>query len=291
MRRSWLIAVVMALAAAHEPASAQDRPASPVPALAETPPSGAAAAAPGAVGDDQRESIEADISTRSVAVTSNFTGTEIIVFGTVHNSRQETPDARLYDLVVVLEGAKSPVVTRRKTNVAGIWINTESVRFHDLPSYYAVASTRPLARVASGRTLAQLGVGFDYVLMTPRRASAVLTDDELAKYKLAVVRLKENDNLYVREDYGVSFIGRGLFRTSIMLPANVPVGPLTARIYLFRDGLLLSQYAAQVRLEREGLERLLYVFATKYPASYGLFTVVLAIAAGLLASVVFRRAP
>jgi len=289
MRRTRLIVgLAAALVGWSDVASTQEAPPPPTVTLNETPPSGAAATAPPA--DDERESIEADISTRSVAVTSNFTGTEIIVFGAVHNSRQETPDAGLYDVVVVVEGDKAPVVARRKTNVGGIWINTESVRFHDLPSYYAIASTKPLARVASARTLAQLGVGFDYVLMTPRRASAMLTDDELANYKHAVVRLKEEDNLYVKEDYGVSFIGRGLFRTSIILPANVPVGPLHARLYLFRDGLLLSQYSAQVRLEREGLERWLYVFATKYPASYGVFTVVLALAAGLIAAVGFRRA-
>ncbi len=254
-----------------------------------TPPATESPASPPAIDDGQRESIEADISTRSVAVTSSFTGTEIIVFGTVHNSQQQSRDAGLYDIVVVVEGTKAPIVARQKTNVGGIWINTESVKFEAMPSYYAIASTRPLAEVASLRTLAQLSIGFDHVLMRPRRASALLTVDELASYKAAVVRLKQEDKLYVREDYGVSFIGRGLFRTTIDLPANVPVGPLRARVYLFRGGLLLSQYSAQVRLEREGIERLLHTFATRYPTVYGLFTVMLAAGAGLLASAAFRR--
>lgn len=246
-------------------------------------------APPTAPGEPQ-ESIEADVSTRSVAVTSSFTGTQIIVFGSVHNSRQRTPDAGLYDVVVVVEGVKAPVIARRKSNVGGIWINTGSVRFEALPSFYAIASTRPLAEVAPARALAQLAIGFDHVPMTRREASATPGAQELADYRLAVTRIKQRENLYVRDDHGVSFIGRGLFRTTIDLPANVPVGPLRARVYLFREGQLLSQYSAPVRLEREGVERFLHGFAANYPVLYGLATVALALGAGLLASAFFRRA-
>lgn len=239
---------------------------------------------------DPPESVEADISTRSVAVTSNFTGTQIIVFGSVHNSRQKAPDEGLYDLVVIVEGVKGPLVARRKSKVGGIWINTDALRFEDLPSYYAIASTRPLAELASARTLANLAIGFDQVPMTPLKAAGSLGGKEIEDYRLAVTRLKQKDNLYIRKDYGVSFIGRGLFRTTVDVPANVPVGPLRARVYLFRDGQLLSRYSAPVRLEREGVERFLHTSATRYPLLYGLATVAIAAAAGLLASAFFRRA-
>jgi uncharacterized protein (TIGR02186 family) len=117
----------------------------------------------------------------------------------------------------------------------------------------------------------------------------VLLDQQLKEYEQAVVRIKQRDGLYVADDYSVVFIGRSLFRSSIDLPANVPVGPLTARVYLFRQGALLSQYTARVNLTREGLERFLYDAAIRYPLLYGIMTVTLAVGAGLLASAVFRR--
>ena len=43
-------------------------------------------------------------------------------------------------------------------------------------------------------------------------------------------------------------------------------------------------------LEREGLERHLHAFAFGYPTLYGLMTVAIAIAAGLAASAMFRKA-
>jgi uncharacterized protein (TIGR02186 family) len=116
-----------------------------------------------------------------------------------------------------------------------------------------------------------------------------LTTADLEDFKNAVIRLKQKDGLYVQEEYGVAFIGRSLFRAAVDLPANVPVGPLDVRVYLFRDGQLLSNYTARVRLEREGIERLLHNFAFGRPFLYGLFTVSIAVGSGLLASAFLRR--
>ena len=84
---------------------------------------------------------------------------------------------------------------------------------------------------------------------------------------------------------------RSLFRATIPLPANVPVGPLVARTYLFHNGQVVSAQIARVSLHRAGIERLVHNFAFVYPASYGIFAVLLAVSAGLLASAYFRRQP
>ena len=104
------------------------------------------------------------------------------------------------------------------------------------------------------------------------------------------MRLKEKQGLYVQEQFSVAFIGRSLFRATIELPATVTVGPFETRVYLFRDEKLLSQYTARLNLEREGLERHLHAFAFGFPALYGLMTVAIAVAAGLIASTMFRKA-
>ena len=237
-----------------------------------------------------RETVQADVSTRSVAITSSFTGTEIVIFGAVDNSRQTSAESGLYDVVIVLEGTPTRLVSRRKSNVGGIWINTQSVTFESVPSYYAIASTRPLDEVADPILLRDTDIGFEQVRMTPIRGwETGLSTADLAEFKSAVIRLKQKEGLYVREEYGVAFIGRSLFRASIELPANVPVGPLVARIHLLREGQLLSTYTARVNLERQGLERLLHNFAFDQPLFYGLFTVAVAVGAGLLASAMFRR--
>ena len=84
--------------------------------------------------------MQADVHTRSVAVTSSFSGIEIVVFGAVHNSRQPSAESGYYDVVIVLEGTPSRLVARKKSNVAGMWINTHSITFESVPSYYAIVS-------------------------------------------------------------------------------------------------------------------------------------------------------
>jgi uncharacterized protein (TIGR02186 family) len=246
---------------------------------------------------DPVETVEADVSTRSVEVTTGFTGHEILVFGAIDNSQQpenrgqDQSGSSYYDVVVVVEGTPYPVVVRRKSDVAGVWINTSSVLFASVPSYYAIASTRPIDQIAGPAVLERNSIGFAHIKMTP--GSGIkwkLSDYELSGFRAAVIRLKQAEHLYVVEAKdGVTFTGRSLFRSTIALPANVPVGPLVARTYLFRNGEVLSAHIARVTLERKGIERVLHDFAFRYPFTYGMIAVILAVLAGLLGTAFFRR--
>jgi uncharacterized protein (TIGR02186 family) len=250
-------------------------------------------AVPGTVPEVPLEKVEADVSTRSVEVTTDFTGHEILVFGAIDNSQQPTDQAGYYDVVVVVEGTPVPVVVRRKSDVAGVWVNASSVIFASVPSYYATASTRPLEEIAGPQVLERHAIGFAHIKMTPAPGHQWSYNDyEMAAFKAAVIRLKQEERLYVVQSRdGVTFTGRSLFRATIPLPANVPVGPLVARTYLFRNGEVLSAHIARVTLERAGIERLLHSFAFRYPLTYGVVAVVLAALSGLLASAFFRREP
>jgi uncharacterized protein (TIGR02186 family) len=237
------------------------------------------------------ETVHADVSTRRVAVTSSFAGTEIVVFGAVDNSRQASPEAGIYDIVVVVVGTPSRLVARKKSRVPGlgIWLNTDSVEFLSVPSYYTIAATRPLDEVAPDEVLRSIGIGFDHAPMVLSASAIKRPPAEIKEFRDAVVRLKKKQKLYRLEEYNVAFIGRSLFRASIDVPANVTVGNFDTRVFLFRNGELLSRYSARLNLEREGLEDTLHAFAFGYPLSYGIVTVVLALASGLLASTLFRK--
>ena len=237
-----------------------------------------------------RETVQADVSTRRVAVTSSFSGTEIVIFGAVDNSRQTSAEAGLYDIVVVVVGAPTRLVARKKNRVLGIWLNTEKLEFLNVPSYYVIASTRPLDDIASEEVLKSSGIGLNYVPMTLGKGEAeTRSATEIKEFRDAIVRLKRKERLFGHEEYNVAFIGRSLFRASVDVPANVTLGSFETRVFLFRNRELLHQYNARLDLEREGLEDTLHAFAFGYPLLYGLATVLLALASGLLASTIFSR--
>ena len=286
------LALALLLASAVMEAGAQQRRqrAQPVPVPApqlktqpQKPPETDPAALP-------RETVQADVSTRRVAVTSSFAGTEIVVFGAVDNSRQASAEAGLYDVVVVVVGTPTRLVARKKSRVLGVWLNTESLSFSSVPSYYAIVSTRPLDEVTSDEVLRATGIGFDFVPMTLARGEEEgHSAAELKQFRDAIVRLKRKEKLFSQDEYGVAFIGRSLFRAAVDVPANVTVGLFDTRVFLFRNRELLHQYTARLELEREGLEDALHAFAFRWPLIYGIATVLLAVGAGLLASTIFRK--
>jgi uncharacterized protein (TIGR02186 family) len=238
-----------------------------------------------------KESVQADVSARNVAVTSSFNGIEIVIFGAVDNSQQPSAESGIYELLIVVEGVPGRIVVRRKNNVAGLWLNTSSATFDLVPSYYAIASTRPIDEITTEEFRASHGVGFEHLRFMPAFGQTqALSTEDLKEFRQAIVRLKEKQGLYIQDNFRVGFIGKSLFRATIELPANVTVGPFETRVYLFREEKLLSQYTVRLNLEREGLERYLHRFAFGYPTLYGLMTVAIALAAGLIASTVFRRA-
>lgn len=237
-----------------------------------------------------RESVEADVSARNIAVTSSFNGTEIVIFGAIDGSQQPSPESGYYDVVIVVEGVPSRQIVRRKGNVAGLWLNTASAVFDNVPSYYAVASTRPVEEIAPEEFRALHGIGLQHMKFTPAVGQKeAISSEDLKTYRDAIIRLKLNDRLYVNRDHGVAFTGKSIFRASILLPANVTVGPFDTKVYLFREEKLLSTYQVRLTLEREGLERYLHSFAYGLPTLYGIVTVIIAVGAGLLASTVFGR--
>jgi uncharacterized protein (TIGR02186 family) len=270
--------------------AAQQRQRKPPPAVAKEAPHSPLGEVKREQQPGARESVQADVSARNVAVTSSFNGTEIVIFGAVDNSQQPSAESGYYDVLIVVEGVPARMVVRRKSNVAGLWLNTSAATFDLVPSYYAIASTRPIDEFTTEEFRETHGIGFQYLRFAPAFGQEqALSTEDLKEFRRAIIRLKRQQGLYVQEHFSVAFIGRSLFRATIELPANVTVGPFETRVYLFRDEKLLSQYAVRLNLEREGLERHLHAFAFGYPALYGLMTVMLAVSAGLAASTVFRK--
>ncbi len=232
------------------------------------------------------ETVEADISAHSIDVKTDFAGVRVIVFGAVANSRQKAAEDGLYDIAIVLEGPREVIKVRRKSRVAGIWINTDAKVFENIPNYYSVLSTRPLDEIASDETLKELRIGFEHLELEPREK---LTGAELDAYRKAIIRIKRKDGLFRHKDVGVAFTSRSLFRATFDLPANVAIGPFVARIHLFRDGRHLASHMTSLDLKRAGVERLIHAFAFDYPFLYGVAAVIIAVLAGLAATAIFKR--
>lgn len=232
------------------------------------------------------DSLTADLSHRLIAITSSFTGSSILVFGAVV---PDGPGRR--DLVVVLRGPDQSIRVRRKERVFGIWVNASDHPFVGVPAYYAVASTRPLSEIGAESHFTRHQIGLDALRPIDRElAKGAAPNPAATPFRDAIRRLKESDGLYNPIRVPVTFIGPNLFRAEFQFPSNVPVGSYKAEIYLFNDGELAGANASALFVDKTGLERWVYKAARNYPALYGIVAVVIAVAFGWGAAIIFRRA-
>jgi uncharacterized protein (TIGR02186 family) len=232
-----------------------------------------------------QEKVQSDISTREIAIQSNFTGVEILIFGSIDFSDSRTPGEGKYDVIAVVRSPSEPIVLRKKERVAGIWVNGPAKTYSNVPGFYAVLSSRPFRAIAPNKTLKDLGIGLtdlDFGRYTKG-------DPEEQSFRSAMIRLKESKDLFVEDDSGVTFIGRSLFRATVALPVNVPTGRYTVDIYLFRDGEVASKSQGSLQVTKAGIEALIYTLAFQHPFLYGLIGVIAAVLAGLVGWFAFRR--
>jgi uncharacterized protein (TIGR02186 family) len=221
------------------------------------------------------------ITEEEVAVTSDYRGARLTVFG-VHWLRGNARS----DVVIVLRGPSERQVVRRKRRVAGLWINADPVRFSNAPSFYSLASTRPVGAFLSASTIASLGLDPGGLA---RLESSTPRDSDPAAYRRALVRLKERAGLYRESPAGLRIEDDGAFKSNFIIPANAPVGAYKVDVYLFRNGRLVRHKPGEIVISRIGVEKTIYAAAQTWPLLYGLTTVLFALAAGYVAAFAFRR--
>lgn len=233
------------------------------------------------------EQLITSLSQDSVKITSNFTGTEIVVFGSIERDAATVARASSYDVIIIVSGARQPVVARRKERTFGMWINRTAHEFYQVPSFYSVNSNRAVSEIATGKVLERQQIGIDNLLLLANVTPEI--EEEITGFRTALLRLRKSKNLFVEREGAVEFLSPSLFRTNIPLPAIIPVGEYRVDIFLFRGGALLANNSRALEIRKTGFEQFVYGLAHERALVYGILTIVLALTTGWLAGVIFRK--
>lgn len=220
----------------------------------------------------------ADLSEHLVAITTGFTGTDVLLFGATDGPG---------DVVIVVRGPREDVTVRRKERFGPIWANASAVEIRDVPSFYNVASNRQLEEFTSERIRALYEIGTQNLKF--RFADQRLSDEVKTEYGEAVIRLNADRDLYSLEAGKISLLANRLFRAELHFPANVPTGAYEVGIYLFRDGDVVSGEFVPLIISKTGIGAEVYDFAHNLSPAYGLVAIIIAVLAGWVAEAAFRR--
>jgi len=246
-----------------------------------------AATLPAKAQTPHKESIQIGLSTDNVSITAGFSGADLTIFGSLEDADPTVARQGRYDVIVVLEGPGRPVVVRRKDRVLGVWINLESEAFENVPVSYSVATTRPLQDITEPNSYKQLSLGASNIYMQP--ADTDQSPTTIQEFTKALRERKAATGLYSENVGGVQFLSQNLFRATVRLAPDVPVGTHKARAFLFKNGLFVKESSAQLEIRKSGFEQAVFRLAHNHGPFYGFLSVSLAILTGWLGRVVFRR--
>jgi len=234
-----------------------------------------------------------DISARQVQIRYSFSGAQLLLFGAIAYPDGRMPQ-RPADVAVVLRGPVQPILLREKQKIGGlIWMNADSSRFRSAPSYYAVASSRPIRDLVDDRTASIYELGIHNLQLSPGGGS--LPERE-RHFEAGLLDLRARAGLYSENPHGVEITDGILYRAIVTIPSQVPVGAYTAETFLIEpnadpghSGKVVAVATRDIQIDKSGFERDVYLAARRYRFAYGLASVLLSLGLGWAAAAAFRR--
>lgn len=229
-----------------------------------------------------------DVSQRDIEIQYSFTGANLLLFGAILYPGGRLPDDdKPTDIVVVVKGPVQSILVREKQKLGGlIWVNASRLRYRSAPSFYAIASSKPIARMLDARTRAIYELGLSSLQLSPASSAPLQEQDRFAR---GLVELKTRTGLYVEAPGAVEITDGVLYRARVTIPARVPVGRFTAETFLIRDGRVLAAATREIEIRKSGFERFVARSAERRSVLYGLVAVALSVLFGWGAGVIARR--
>lgn len=221
--------------------------------------------------------VVADLSSHSIGITTGFTGASVVLFGAIDGPG---------DIVALVRGPERELTVWRKGKVAGIWANAESVTFANVPSFYAVAASRPLDEIVPPSAATLYRIGVRNLKYEPKSATS---PDRARLFSAALIGVQQRAGLFGGTVGRVAFLGERLFRTTFSFPASVPTGNYLVEIFLVRDKEVVGGQTTPLVVSKVGVDAAVYDFASRRSLAYGVIAVVMAVMAGWLASLPFRN--
>lgn len=223
------------------------------------------------------EPLIADLSDHLVAITTGFTGTELLLFGSIEEDG---------DVIVVVHGPTRDITVRRKERVAGIWMNRKSMVFEEAPSFYYVAMTEGATKGLPLPVLQRHQIGAQHVRMLPPTNE---DPAEVENFRASLIRNQQSHGLYSTVPGTVQRRGQRLFRTTVFFPANVPIGTYVIETLLARNGEIQSGQTTPLFVSKVGAGAQIFRIANAFPALHGIMAILVAMVAGFAANWIFRK--
>ena len=236
----------------------------------------------------QAETLVASLSTERIAITSNFNGATLVVFGAIERDAGAPPRTAGYDVVTTVRGPRGAVTVREKKRWGPFWFNMESRKYIATPAFLAVAANRPLDQIATQDARRDFLLGVDTLVSAQGDRTKAIDADEPA-FRAALIRIRRAQGLFTEKSDGVRFLTPTIFRAAARIPGTVPLGAYAVDVAVLADGVQIARSTMSFAVEKSGAEDEIADASRSRPLQYGLAVAAMALLFGWIASLIFRR--
>ena len=133
----------------------------------------------------------------------------------------------------------------RKARRYGIWVNSDGVEIDEAPSFYAVATSANFSDVLSNVEDLRHKISVPSMI---RSVGAPMSILDAGSFTDALIRIREGTDQFQLLEGKVVVDDETLFRTRVRLPAALTEGAYATRIFLTREGEVISKYETALSL-------------------------------------------
>ena len=219
--------------------------------------------------------IIADISDNKINIDVGFKGTKLLFFGVIDEEG---------DVVVSVTGPRKIVKVRKKEKKMGVWLNSDTKVFFDVPSYYYVASTRPLEELDAENVLQINQVGIENI-----RFAGAEEQVEREIWVNGIIKSMIQAGRYNPKQGLIQISDKRLFKTELNFSAELVDGQYLVDTLLLKDGNVIAAKRSFINVSKSGYGEKIYKMANNNSLFYGLTAVFFAIVFGFIIHEITRR--
>jgi len=220
------------------------------------------------------EGVEFTVSPNELAIDALFNGATLNITGKIPAGTQA---------IVRFIGLPETIHMKWKEKALGLlWMNRQSVNFHDAPSVCLTAATQGVSEAARQK------YGVEGVRDRIKVESEIPTDAALKEFLL----FKETAKLYL-DDAGQAALdpeenGFQTFHADLRLPSKITPGDYTLEVFALKDGEAIATGVAHMNAKFVGAPAMMASMAFNHGAIYGILAVIIAILGGLVIGRIFQ---
>jgi hypothetical protein len=193
------------------------------------------------------------------------------------------------NLLLLCTGEKHTVELKEKQHLWGfLWVSAGDISFDNVPSLYTLISSNSSGIAMSEWTRAGLGFPALEAQIVPQNA-----EERRRRCFAEFLKLKKHEGLYSIQEKGLEVHPLGddwqEFSADVFFPSAAGPGNYNFRLMGYDEGKTVELAAGTVSVRLAGTAAFIRSLSLEHGLLYGIFSVLVALCAGLLTGLVFGR--